>query len=92
MNRHILTLLLCVLLVDATLGLNLSLAPGLSVQNALLSMIMAGYLIDTAVRRNRRFELLSVLVPFCLFIAYCILSWFVASFVVQPEYYEPPKP
>jgi hypothetical protein len=74
--------------VDKTFGLDMSLAPGLSVQNGLLYLIMVGYLIETAVRRNRRFELPSVLLPFGLFIAYCILSWFVASFVVQPEYYQ----
>jgi len=89
MKRFILILLLCVLLVATTFGLDLSLGPGLSVKNAFLYLIMVVYMIETAVLHNRRFELPSVLLPFGLLVGYCILSWFTASFVVHPSYYNP---
>ena len=89
MNSFLLTLMLFVFLVDTTFGLDLSLAPGLSVKNAFLYMIMVVYMIETAIYHNRRFELPSVLVPFGLLIGYCILSWFIASFIIQPAYYKP---
>ena len=89
MNRFLLTFMLCVFLVDTTFGLDLSLAPGLSVKNAFLYLIMIVYMIETAIYHNRRFELPSVLVPFGLLIGYCILSWFIASFIIQPAYYKP---
>ncbi len=76
-------LFLLVMFVAMTFGWDLSLAPGLSVKNAFLYLIIVFYMIETAVFHNRRFELPSVLVPFGLFVGYCILSWFVAAFVVQ---------
>ena len=66
-----------------TFGWDLSLAPGLSVKNAFLYLIIVIYMIETAVFHNRRLELPSVLVPFGLFVGYSILSWFVVAFVVQ---------
>ena len=73
---------LFVMFVATSFGLDLSLAPGLSVKNAFLYTIIVIYMIETAVFHNRRLELPSVLVPFGLFVGYCILSWFVAAFVV----------
>ena len=66
-----------------TFGWELSLAPGLSVKNAFLYLLILIYMIETAVLHNRRFELPSVLVPFGLLVGYCILSWFTVAFVVQ---------
>ena len=63
MKRLILILFLCVMFVATTFGWELSLGPGLSVKNAFLYLIILIYMIETAVFRNRRFELLSVLVP-----------------------------
>ena len=51
MKGSVLILMLCVLLADTTLGLDLSLAPGLSVTNAFLYLIIVAYFIETAVLR-----------------------------------------
>jgi len=89
MNRLILTMMLGVLLVGMTFGFDFSLGPGLSIKNAFLYLILVAFTIETAVRRNRRFELPSVLVPFGLFVGYCLISWFTTGFVVQLPNYEP---
>lgn len=89
MKRFFILLLLTVLLVATTFGWDLSLAPGLSVKNGFLYLIMGLYLTEAAVLRNQRFELPAVVVPFALYVAYALLSWFIAAFVVQPDYYNP---
>jgi O-antigen ligase len=83
MKRLLLFLLLCVMFLATTFGWDLSLAPGLSVKNAFLYTIIVIYMIETAVFHNRQLDLPAVLVPFGLFVGYCILSWFVAAYVVQ---------
>ena len=83
MKRILLIVLMCVMFVATTFGWDLSLAPGLSIKNAFLYMIVVIYMIETAVFRNRQFELLPVVVPFSMLVGYCILSWLVVSFVVQ---------
>ena len=47
MKGSVLILMLCVLLADTTLGLDLSFAPGLSVTNAFLYLIIVAYFIET---------------------------------------------
>lgn len=87
MIRFLLFLLFFVLLTADTLGLNLSLAPGLSVKNAFLYLIFATIMIETALARNRKLESLSVILPFALSIFYAIFSWLVMILVVRhPEY------
>ena len=73
MTRVLLILLFLVLLAADTLGMNPSLGPGLSVKNAFLYLIVLGVMIDTALKRNRRIELLPVIVPYalCAFYAAC---------------------
>ena len=87
MKRALLVLLLCVMFVATTFGLDLSIAPGLSIKNAFLYTIVVIYMIETAVFHNRRFELASVIVPFALLVGYSILSWFTVAFVVQSPRY-----
>lgn len=87
MIRFLLFLLFSVLLLADTLGLNLSLAPGLSVKNAFLYMLLLGIAINTALARNRRLELLSVVIPYGVVILFAIFSWLVMILLVQhPEY------
>ena len=89
MKGFLLTLLLVVILAATTFGLDLGLAPGLSIKNAFIYLIFVIYLIETAVFRNIQLELPSILVLFAVFIGYCILSWAIAAFLIQPTYYEP---
>jgi len=87
MIRFLLFLLFFVMLMADTLGLNLSLAPGLSVKNAFLYMIFATIAIETALARNRKLESLSVIFPFALAVLYAIFTWLVMILIVQhPEY------
>jgi O-antigen ligase len=69
------------------LGINISLGPGLSVKNLLLYMIFIGIAIETAVARNRHFELPSVIIPFALLVLYAFLTWIVLAFIVASPYY-----
>ena len=57
MKRFFILLLLTVLLVATTFGWDLSLAPGLSVKNGFLYLIMGLYLTEAAVLRNQRASL-----------------------------------
>ena len=88
MKSALLFLLLYVLFAATTLGIDLNIAPGLSVKNVLLYFITIVYVIDAAVQRNISFDLPSVIVPFGLFIGYCTLSWYIASFLIKPTYYQ----
>jgi len=74
MTRFLLFLLFFVMLVADMLGLNLSLAPGLSIKNAFLYFIFAAIAIETALKRNRRIELLPVIVPYTLCFFYAVFS------------------
>lgn len=68
-------------------GLNVSLGPGLSSKNLLIYLTFAGIAVNSAVTRNRSFELPEVLVAFAFLIFYAIITWMFAAFVFQvPEY------
>ena len=83
MTRILLFLLFFVLLAGETLGLDMSLAPGLSVKNAFLYMLLLGIAIDTALNRNRRIEAPSVIVPYLLCISYAMFTWLVVVLILQ---------
>lgn len=69
------------------LRLNISLGPGLSSKNLLLYLIFVGIAINTAVTRNRSFDIPSVLIPFMLLIVYALVSWITAAFIIaNPDY------
>lgn len=87
--RLLLLLLFFILLTAETLGLDLSLAPGLSVKNAMLYLILLGIMIDTALHRNRVPEALSVVVPYALCIAYALFTWLVILLVIDYPGYSP---
>jgi O-antigen ligase len=83
MTRVLLFFLFFILLAADTLGINLSLGPGLSVKNALLYLIFLGIAVDTALQRNRNFEVPSVIVPYGLCVAYAIFTWLVIVLIVD---------
>ena len=78
-----------VLFASRTLDFDLSLAPGLSVKNAFLYLIFAALAIQTALTRQRKLELLSVIVPFGIYVGYAIFSWVVVLLLVQYPGYSP---
>lgn len=75
MTRYLLLLLFFIMLCGPALGLELSLAPGLSVKNALLYAVVTLVTIEAVVLRNRRLELLPVIVPFTLLVGYAFFTW-----------------
>lgn len=87
MTRTLLALLFIVLLAADALELNLSLAPGLSVKNAFLYLIVFVIAVETALTRNRLFECMSVIVPYSLYFFYaCFTLVIVVVFVNYPGY------
>jgi putative inorganic carbon (HCO3(-)) transporter len=89
MTRVLLVLLFFVMLGAVLLSLDLSLAPGLSVKNAFLYLILLGIIIDTALRRNRDLELLSVSLPYALCIIYAIFTWVMILVLIDYPRYNP---
>lgn len=89
MIRFLLLLLFFVMLMADTLGLNLSLAPGLSVKNAFLYLIFAAIAVETALARNRKLELLPVIFPFVICVFFAIFSWLVMILLVKNPEYDP---
>jgi len=89
MTRFLLFMLFFVMLVADMLGLNLSLAPGLSIKNAFLYSIFLGIAIETALKRNRRLELLSVIVPYTLYFLYAAFTVVVVILLVDYTGYRP---
>jgi O-antigen ligase len=87
MIRYALLVLFVGMIGSRALGLDLGLAPGISIKNALLYATAALIAIDGATARNRRIELLPVIVPFALLILYAIASWiFLVVFLDYANY------
>jgi O-antigen ligase len=85
--RYLLATFFFVMYTGDNLGLNISLAPGVSVKNLLLYAIFSGIAINAAVARNRSFELPTLFIPFGLLIVYALITWIVASFILAyPDY------
>lgn len=89
MTKYLLFLLFVVTLVADWLGLNLSLAPGLSIKNAFLYLIFVGIAIETALKRNRRFELLPVIIPYSLCFFYAVFTLVVILLLINYPGYRP---
>lgn len=89
MTRILLALLFFVMLGAILLDLDLSLAPGLSVKNAFLYLILVGIIVDTALKRNRELEMLSFSVPFALCIFYAIFTWVMILVLIDYPRYDP---
>ena len=87
MIRSLLFLLFFIMLMADTLGWNLSLAPGISVKNGFLYLIFAAIAVETALSRNRSMEMMSVIIPYSLLIAYAVVGWLLMVLIFQnPQY------
>lgn len=87
MIRFLLLALFFTMFASRILGFDTSLAPGLSVKNAFLYLIFLALAVETVVARQRKLELLPVIVPFALYVIYAIFTWLVILlFVKYPGY------
>ena len=89
MVRNLLLLLFFVMFMGTSLGLNVSLAPGVSVKNLFLYVIFTWIAIEVAVLRDRKVECLSVIAPFGLLLVYAVFSWLVVVLFVDYPGYRP---
>jgi putative inorganic carbon (hco3(-)) transporter len=88
MSRALLVLLFLVLYSAQTLGLDLSLVPGISVKNAFLYLIFAAVAIEAAVTQQRKPELMSVLGPFALYVLWAVAMWLAAVLIMDYRGYD----
>lgn len=85
--RYLLALLIFFLATIDVFGWTLSLAPGLSVKNAILYLILLALAARIVVRGGIRLELPQVHVWFGVLIAYATLTWLAAGFLLRYESY-----
>jgi hypothetical protein len=69
--------------------LDLGLAPGISIKNAMLYVAFSAIAIESAMARNRNVELLPVILPYALLILYAILTWLFIVLFMEDPYYSP---
>lgn len=85
--RYLLAAFFFLIYVGDDVGLAISLAPGLSFKNLLLYVVLTGIAINAAVARNRKLEMMGVLIMFPLLILYALVTWVILTFIIQdPEY------
>jgi O-antigen ligase len=70
-------------------GLDLGIAPGISIKNAMLYAAFSVIAIESAITRSRNVELLPVILPFALLILYAILTWLFTVLFLDNPYYLP---
>ena len=70
------------------LGLDLGLGPGLSIKNAMLYATFSAIAIESVVSRNRKVELLPVILPYALLMLYAFMTWLVLVLFVANPYYD----
>jgi hypothetical protein len=75
--------LLLSIFLSQILGIDISLAPGLSIKNALLYVTFIVIAVETAVTRKRDLELMPVFVPFAIYTTYAILSWLIVLTILN---------
>jgi O-antigen ligase len=86
--KWLLLLLFFALMGSRALGLETGLGPGLSIKNALLYAAATLIAAEAAVARNRRLELLPLLLPFAVLIVYAAMSWLAMVVFVEPPGYD----
>ena len=89
MTRYLLLLLFIGTAGSRALGLDLGLAPGISIKNVMLYAVATSIAIESAMHHNRRIELLPVILPFALLIAYALLTWIYTILFLDNPYYFP---
>ena len=85
--RYLLALLIFFLTTADVFGWTASLAPGVSIKNAILYLIMLALATRFVVRRGWRLELPWVHLWFGVLIAYAMLTWLVAALVIRYKSY-----
>lgn len=81
-------MLFFVMFAGESLGLNISLAPGISTKNLLLYVLFTWIAIEAIVTHNRKIICLSVIAPFSAFLAYAIFSWLVVVLIIDYANYD----
>ena len=87
MIRNLLLVLFIGMMGSRALGLDLGLAPGISIKNAMLYLTASVIVIDSAIAHNRKVELLPVIIPFALLILYALMTWLVTVLFLDNPYY-----
>ena len=87
--RYLLAFFFLMMYAGDQLGLNISLGPGMSTKNLLIYVMFAAIALNTAVARNRSFDLPSIAVPFLILIVYAIVTWIFAAFIFPDPNYSP---
>ena len=85
--RFLLLILFVVMFLGDALGVNISLAPGLSTKNLLLYILFTWIAIEGSVTGNRRLQCMIVFVPFLLLVLYAVFSWLVVVLIVDYQNY-----
>jgi len=85
--RYLLAVLIIFLTIADMFGWTASLAPGLSIKNAILYLIMLALATRFAVRGGARLEPLQLHLWFGALIAYATLSWLVTGLLVRYQSY-----
>jgi O-antigen ligase len=85
--RYLLALLILALTVIDMFGLTQSVAPGLSVKNAILYVILLALSARFVLRGGFRMELRQVHLWFGILIAYAMLSWLAAGILIRYKFY-----
>ncbi len=87
MIRFLLLFLFFIMFAGGAIGLDVSVAPGLSVKNVFLYSLFIIFFVQTAVMKNRKLEALSVIGPFSFLLAYCFLSFaLIVAVGIYPNY------
>jgi O-antigen ligase len=86
--RYLLALLIFFLTTIDVFGWTLSLAPGLSVKNAIIYVILLALSARFAVRGGMRLELPQLHLWFGVLIAYATLTWLVVGILIQYKSYK----
>lgn len=86
--KILLSLLIVILVASQTFSIDASLAPGLSVKNAFLYVIAASLILRIVVSGRFKTSLAGLQLSFAFLVAYTIVSWLIALFVIQYPGYE----
>jgi O-antigen ligase len=87
MTKYLLAFFFLLMYAGDTLGLSASLAPGVSIKNMLLYLVLTGIAVNAAVARNRKVELAGAMAMFCGLIGYAFVTWIALTFIVQDPGY-----
>ena len=87
MTRYLLLILFIGTMGSRALGLDLGLAPGVSIKNAMLYLVATAIAIESSISRNRKLDLLPVVLPMAILILYASMSWLmIVVFLESPNY------